>query len=100
MITSFVCFCYILILDATGQFTYWSKRTFAYDSNSGLRLDYFICTPDLMPESTNNGSKDTTAVTTPATLGAGPRLLAYHSCHDHPIVKSSDHCPIAITLKL
>jgi hypothetical protein len=35
--------------EASGQFTYWSKMTFAYASNSGLRIDYFLCSPSLFP---------------------------------------------------
>jgi len=34
-------------VDAKGQFTYWSQRTFARPSNKGLRLDYFICSKDM-----------------------------------------------------
>ena len=37
-------------LDAKGQFTYWSQRTFARPSNKGLRLDYFICSKDMFRE--------------------------------------------------
>lgn len=75
-----------MCIDAVGQFTYWSKRTFAYDSNSGLRLDYFICTNDLAKES--------------STSSRGPRIADYYSRHDHAIVKCSDHCPIALIVQL
>jgi exonuclease III len=34
-------------VDAKGQFTYWSQRTFARPSNKGLRLDYFLCSKDM-----------------------------------------------------
>lgn len=38
-----------LQLDARGQFTYWSQRTFARPVNKGIRLDYFICSTDMFP---------------------------------------------------
>ena len=77
------------MLDAVGQFTYWSKRTFAYNSNSGLRLDYFVCTDDLARSSSSSISGD----------GSGPCIEEYYSRHDHSVVKNSDHCPIVLIIK-
>jgi len=74
------------MLDAVGQFTYWSKRTFAYNSNSGLRLDYFVCTDDLARSSSSSD-------------GGGPCIVEYYSRHDHSVVKNSDHSPIVLIVK-
>jgi hypothetical protein len=51
---------FLFVLDARGQFTYWSQKFFARVNNRGLRLDYFICSPDLFP------ARELTAVTTEA----------------------------------
>ena len=37
----------VLYPTAKGQFTYWSLRSDARPSNSGMRLDYFVCSEDL-----------------------------------------------------
>lgn len=92
-----------MYVDAVGQFTYWSKRTFAYDSNSGLRLDYFVCTNDLARNSAI-AITGTTSSSSSSSSGSsdekGPYIKDYYSRHDHSIVKCSDHCPIVLIVKV
>ena len=45
---------------ARGQFTYWSMRTSARQPNKGIRLDYFICSPSILPEIEINESSTIT----------------------------------------
>ena len=68
--------------DAKGQFTWWSQRNpNARSENKGLRLDYFVCSQDLV------------------TQGAGPKI---HDCYilQDECEGVSDHCPLVLTLKV
>jgi exonuclease III len=74
-------------LDAKGQFTYWSQRTFARPVNCGIRLDYFICSPSLFPSAT--ASND----------GKVPAIRVHDSYILHQdTVGASDHCPVILVL--
>lgn len=71
-------------IDAVGQYTYWSQRTFARPVNKGLRLDYFICSDDMF---SNSPSSDVVQV------------LDSYVLHEDTI-GTSDHCPVALLLEL
>ena len=104
------------ILDAKGQFTYWSKRTSAYDTNSGLRLDYFLCSDNLFPanmtttttastsasaDSTNtNDDSSGRRMTVELDKIPSPGVYDYISLHSDPLANCSDHCPIMLVVKL
>jgi exonuclease III len=111
----------LLILDARGQFTYWSQKFFARVPNRGLRLDYFICSPDLFPthrdvikvstesteiqeKPTENGDSTEEVVNVKAertivSLDSIPVPGVYDSyIVSEDTVGSSDHCPIALHL--
>jgi len=47
--------------DARGQFTYWSQRTFARPVNRGIRLDYFICSPDMFAHASTSSSSNSSS---------------------------------------
>jgi exodeoxyribonuclease-3 len=64
---------------AKGHYSYWSQRAGSREPNKGLRLDYFICSPDLF-------SEDSKAVV-----------------RDSYIIKDqlgSDHCPVVLELEI
>ena len=67
--------------EAKGQFTYWSQRSNARPVNKGLRLDYFICSEDLI-DSTND--------------------VCIHDCYilQDECEGISDHCPLLLTVKV
>ncbi|CAN0164926.1 unnamed protein product [Ectocarpus fasciculatus] len=67
--------------DASGHYTYWSMRTFARNSNKGLRLDYFVCSSDLTDQS------------------EAPRI---QDCYDIPTdtLGLSDHAPAMLVLEI
>jgi exonuclease III len=85
---------YVLILDARGQFTYWSQRTFARPVNKGLRLDYFVCSNDMFP----NINEDKIPNQAAAITKAPSMVLDCFILHDDTI-GSSDHCPIALIVE-
>ena len=76
----------LFFVDAKGQFTYWSVRAFNRPGNKGIRLDYFICSPDLFPDG-DSSSKES--------------RLKVHDTYILPAdtVGCSDHCPVALVLE-
>ena len=46
----------VTLIEARGQFTYWSQRTRARPVNKGLRLDYFVCSDDMFDVDTNTNT--------------------------------------------
>lgn len=96
----------IKFTDARGQFTYWSKRTGALSSNSGLRLDYFLCSPDMIsttseePTLANISGSDDVESRTHFQAQTVPKLFDYVSLHEHATVKCSDHCPIMLLIEM
>ena len=65
--------------DAMGHYSYWSQRAGNREPNKGLRLDYFICSKDLMEDSQKVVVRDSYMV--PDELG-------------------SDHCPIVLEIEM
>lgn len=88
-----------LFEDARGQFSYWSQRTFARPVNKGLRLDYFICSERMFPQriATTEVEQCRTAVNYD-TLPTPGVYDSYILPTD--TVGCSDHCPIALVLKI
>lgn len=109
--------------DAKNQFTYWSQRAFNRPGNKGIRLDYFICSPDLFPTTTAavasaSAGISTNAITDAETSGSAgsgsaigevatgsatdkKQLQVYDSYILHgDTVGCSDHCPVVLVLKL
>eukprot|EP00980_Cylindrotheca_fusiformis_P026367 scaffold15973_cov120-Cylindrotheca_fusiformis.AAC.8 len=64
---------------ARGHYSYWSMRSGARDPNKGLRLDYFICSPDLFEEES------------PVVVRDSYLLKDYIG---------SDHCPAVLELEI
>jgi exodeoxyribonuclease-3 len=64
---------------AKGQYSYWSQRAGNREPNKGLRLDYFICSPDLFSEESNVVVRDS------------------YMLMD---VTGSDHCPVVLELEI
>ncbi|KAH7090113.1 DNase I-like protein [Auriculariales sp. MPI-PUGE-AT-0066] len=58
--------------DRKSMYTCWNTRIGARDSNYGTRLDYFLCTPGLLPWIKHGDIQ--------------------------PLVKGSDHCPVYVDL--
>lgn len=67
--------------DAMGHYSYWSQRAGNREPNKGLRLDYFICSKDLMDD------KD------------GQRVVVRDSYMVHDEI-GSDHCPIVLEIEM
>jgi len=59
--------------DKTSAYTYWDQKTFARERNVGWRIDYFFCSPEMLPK-----------VKSMAIL-------------EH--IYGSDHCPIELIIK-
>lgn len=103
--------------DARGQFTYWSQRTFARPVNKGLRLDYFLCSNDMLrspktsspiffhQEINENPSIALSKKSKKETsnhaeiLNKVPGVLDCYSLHGET-VGCSDHCPVILILQL
>lgn len=64
---------------AAGHYTYWSQRAGNREPNKGLRLDYFICNPALLEESSKIVVRDT---------------------YMDPEQKGSDHCPAILEMEI
>mmetsp|Transcript_16046 Transcript_16046/g.36861 ORF Transcript_16046/g.36861 Transcript_16046/m.36861 type:complete len:137 (-) Transcript_16046:38-448(-) len=64
---------------AKGCYSYWSQRAGNREPNKGLRLDYFICSPDLFDETKQVVVRDS------------------YILHD---VLGSDHCPVVLELEI
>ncbi len=117
----------ILCLDARGQFTYWSQRTFARPVNKGIRLDYFVCSRDMFaPRAEEAAEEALTRTASSSSVGSTaaaladtsllPAVLAHRrdvSVEDTPspgVYDSyslpedtkgcSDHAPVVLVLKV
>jgi exonuclease III len=80
--------------DKLGQFTYWSQRSFSRPVNKGLRLDYFLCSPDMY-----GGGGDCDDNTAAAAAAVVPSVF---DCYQLPFatVGVSDHCPVVLVLEM
>lgn len=67
--------------DAKGHYSYWSQRAGNREPNKGLRLDYFICSKDLMEESDD-------------------RKVVVRDSYMVPDELGSDHCPIVLEIEM
>lgn len=78
--------------DAKGQFTYWSQRLFHRGPNKGLRLDYFICSDNMFPDTAAGAS----------TGSAVSRTVTVHDSYilHEDTVGCSDHCPVVLVARL
>lgn len=110
-----VCF-HRLVLDARGQFTYWSQRTFARPVNRGIRLDYFICSNDMFKPSTteeaapapaaaegdgSNGGGNVPARRVEVSLQDTPTPGVYDSYQLPEDTRGcSDHGPVVLVVKV
>jgi exodeoxyribonuclease-3 len=65
--------------DAKGHYSYWSQRAGNRDPNKGLRLDYFICSPDLFEQESKVVVRDS---------------YILKEC------TGSDHCPVVLELEI
>jgi len=65
--------------DAKGCYSYWSQRAGNREPNKGLRLDYFICSPELFDVDQKVVARDS------------------YVLHD---VFGSDHCPVVLELQI
>ena len=63
--------------DGKGHYSYWSQRAGNREPNKGLRLDYFICSQELMTDGSNSKATVRDSYMLPDQLG-------------------SDHCPIIL----
>ncbi len=101
--------------DAKNQFTYWSQRAFNRPGNKGIRLDYFICSPDLFSATSTaavaenpgaeNGAhhakKGVAGAASAAAVEQPAQVQVYDSYILHgDTVGCSDHCPVVLVLKL
>jgi len=66
---------------AKGHYTYWSQRAGNRDPNKGLRLDYFICSRDMMEDGED-------------------KKVVVRDCYMIPDQMGSDHCPIILELEI
>ena len=64
---------------AKGHYSYWSQRAGNREPNKGLRLDYFICSPELFAEDSKVTVRDSYIV---------------KDC------TGSDHCPVVLELEI
>ena len=109
--------------DAAGHFTYWSQRTFARNVNKGLRLDYFVCSKDLISSNDSDGVTEeipsavsrvksakfndakrrniSSTIRNEAQTGEIINCLRVYDCFDLPMDTKglSDHCPVILILK-
>ena len=67
--------------EGRGHYSYWSQRAGNREPNKGLRLDYFICSEELLEEEGEDGKKNEAIVRDSYML---PEQLG------------SDHCPIVL----
>ena len=97
----------MLCVDARGQFSYWSQRTFARPVNKGLRLDYFVCSRDMFPPKLEpSQDHEDSAAQDPAGRSAvdvskmpSPGVYDSYILHEDT-VGCSDHCPVVLVLQL
>lgn len=98
------------MVGSRGQFTYWSQRTFARPVNRGLRLDYFLASPDLFAVSPETVQAEDAQEEEEVSHAARRRTFseshlpnpAVSDCYilHQDTVGCSDHCPIVLVLKL
>ncbi|KAL7508207.1 hypothetical protein ACHAXN_005290, partial [Cyclotella atomus] len=67
--------------DGKGHYSYWSQRAGNREPNKGLRLDYFICSKDLMTNGDDQKAIVRDSYMVPDQLG-------------------SDHCPIVLEIEI
>jgi len=67
--------------DAMGHYSYWSQRAGNREPNKGLRLDYFICSKDLMEDDDD-------------------RKVVVRDSYMVPDELGSDHCPIVLEIEI
>ncbi|KAL7550259.1 hypothetical protein ACHAWF_013493 [Thalassiosira exigua] len=67
--------------EARGHYSYWSQRAGNREPNKGLRLDYFVCSEELMED------------------GDGRRVVVRDSFMV-PDELGSDHCPIVLEMEI
>mmetsp|Transcript_21952 Transcript_21952/g.43995 ORF Transcript_21952/g.43995 Transcript_21952/m.43995 type:complete len:553 (+) Transcript_21952:76-1734(+) len=67
--------------DAMGHYSYWSQRAGNREPNKGLRLDYFICSKDLMEDDDD-------------------RKVVVRDSYIVPDQLGSDHCPIVLEIEM
>jgi len=67
--------------DAMGHYSYWSQRAGNREPNKGLRLDYFICSKDLMEDDDD-------------------RKVVVRDSYMVPDELGSDHCPIVLEIEM
>mmetsp|Transcript_6332 Transcript_6332/g.6543 ORF Transcript_6332/g.6543 Transcript_6332/m.6543 type:complete len:401 (+) Transcript_6332:26-1228(+) len=77
--------------DAKGQFTYWSQRMRNRDTNRGLRLDYFVCSNDMLPTPSDATEAETKSSQTATVIDSYILYDFGKSC--------SDHCPIVLIVR-
>jgi exodeoxyribonuclease III len=65
--------------EARGHYSYWSQRAGNREPNKGLRLDYFVCSPELFSEDSKVVVRDSYMI--PERLG-------------------SDHAPVVLDIEL
>jgi exodeoxyribonuclease III len=66
---------------AKGWYTYWSQRVGNREPNKGLRIDYFICSRDLMDDD-------------------GKKKVVVRDSYMVTDQKGSDHCPIVLEMEI
>lgn len=67
--------------EGRGHYSYWSQRAGNREPNKGLRLDYFICSKELMEDGDGNKVRVRDSYIVPEVLG-------------------SDHCPIVLEIEI
>jgi exodeoxyribonuclease-3 len=64
---------------AKGHYSYWSQRAGNREPNKGLRLDYFVCSPEFFDDNSKVIARDSYMI---------------------PDQMGSDHCPIVLELEI
>ena len=75
--------------EGRGHYTYWSQRAGNRAPNKGLRLDYFICSKELVEE-------NVAAVDANGNTGK----VRVRDCYMVPEIAGSDHCPIVLVSRV
>jgi exodeoxyribonuclease III len=65
--------------EAKGNYSYWSQRAGNREPNKGLRLDYFVCSPEFLSEDSKVVARDS------------------YMIFDQ---QGSDHCPVVLELEI
>jgi exonuclease III len=94
-----------MLVDAKGQFTYWSQRVPANrPHNKGMRVDYFLCSADMFHLPQRKGDREEGGASAAAQCLSVNRRPPHPEVFDTYIlpdaVAYSDHCPIMLVLKL